>query len=191
MIYMTIIGYKNLRSGYKRRSGAAGGRASFSSGSPAHFTPLLPGKGPPGPAVSPSPVPPPPSIPGFFRGAGSFRGSFPPTDGASRRSSPPPHPDLPDPLLTLTAERGLRRLPHPLAETAALPTGGERLGGGVGGGGGGGEGLRDPGGAVGSGTGVGRVVVVVVMGGGGGRAGGGGGGSRRGCRPRRRRGSRR
>lgn len=30
MIYMTIIGYKNLLSGYKRMSGAGGGRASVS-----------------------------------------------------------------------------------------------------------------------------------------------------------------
>lgn len=32
MIYMTVIGYKNLLSGYKRTSGAAGGRQSVPSG---------------------------------------------------------------------------------------------------------------------------------------------------------------
>lgn len=40
MIYMTIIGYKNLLSGYKQESGAVGGRASVSSGSgPFHPAP--------------------------------------------------------------------------------------------------------------------------------------------------------
>lgn len=87
-----------------------------------------------------------------------------------------PPPAWPRPALTLAAERGLCRLPHPLAEAAALPTGGQRLGGGAGGGAGGVEGLHDPGGAVGRGAGVvvGVRVVVVVVGGAVGHGGGGG-----------------
>lgn len=59
MIYMTIIGYKNLLSGYKQESGAVGGRASVSSGS----GPLQPARrcAPPGTAPGGVPLPPLPA----------------------------------------------------------------------------------------------------------------------------------